>query len=164
MNQNTLAVEGSDFSASAEKTTEVRNAGFWLRVVAMLIDMIILYIAAFVTMFPIAFVAALSMPSSSFEPVLELFGALLGLVGQWLYFTIAESSSWQATIGKKVLGLKVTDLNAIKIGFGRANARYWSKILSTIILSIGYIMVAFTQRKQGLHDIIADTLVVKKAK
>lgn len=81
----------------------------------------------------------------------------------WLYFALMESSGRQATLGKMALGIVVTDLNGDKIGFGRATGRYFAKILSGLILFIGFIMVAFTQKKQGLHDMIAGTLVVKRA-
>ena len=67
----------------------------------------------------------------------------------------------QGTLGKKALGMIVTDLDGGRIGFGRATGRYFAKILSALILGIGFIMVAFTQRKQGLHDLIASTLVYK---
>lgn len=79
----------------------------------------------------------------------------------WLYFALLESSSMQGTLGKKALGMIVTDLDGNRIGFGRATGRYFAKFLSAIILLIGFVMVAFTQRKQGLHDIIASTLVYK---
>ena len=92
---------------------------------------------------------------------IELLGGMIGFLVGWLWFTIPESSKWQATVGKKMLGLKVTDENGERIGFGRANARYWSKIISFLVLCVGYLMVAFTERKQGLHDKIAGTLVVK---
>jgi uncharacterized RDD family membrane protein YckC len=59
------------------------------------------------------------------------------------------------------LGIIVTDLEGRRIGFGRATGRYFAKILSALILGIGFLMVAFTQRKQGLHDMIAGTLVVR---
>ena len=79
----------------------------------------------------------------------------------WLYFALLESSSMQGTLGKKALGMIVTDLSGNRIGFGRATGRYFGKILSAIILGIGFIMVAFTERKQGLHDLLANTLVYK---
>jgi len=60
-----------------------------------------------------------------------------------------------------MVGLKVTDENGERIGFGKANVRYWSKFLSFLILYVGFVMVAFTEKKQGLHDKIAGTLVVK---
>ncbi len=88
-------------------------------------------------------------------------GFIVGILGQWLWFTISESSNWQATLGKKLLGLKVVDEHGGRVSFGRANARYWSKILSGLILFIGFLMVAFTVKKQGLHDKIASTYVVK---
>jgi len=91
----------------------------------------------------------------------EAVGNLLGLLIGWLYFAILESSPWQATLGKKALGLVVTDQLGQRIGFGRATGRYFAKILSALILLIGFIMVAFTERKQGLHDLIAGTFVVR---
>jgi len=72
-----------------------------------------------------------------------------------------ESSVRQATIGKGILGLRVTDLDGNRITFLRAAIRDLAKIISAFILLIGFIMVAFTERKQGLHDMIAGTLVVK---
>jgi hypothetical protein len=71
-----------------------------------------------------------------------------------------ESSTKQGTLGKMALGIKVTDLNGNRIDFSKASGRYFGKIISSIILCIGYIMVAFTQKKQGLHDIMAGCLVV----
>jgi uncharacterized RDD family membrane protein YckC len=71
------------------------------------------------------------------------------------------SSDRQATVGKIAVGLKVTDLYGQRISFARATGRHFAKILSAMVLFIGYIMVAFTERKQGLHDILAGTLVVK---
>jgi uncharacterized RDD family membrane protein YckC len=70
-----------------------------------------------------------------------------------------ESSSYQATLGKMIFGMKVTDLYGNRISFARATGRHFAKILSGMILGIGFIMVAFTERKQGLHDLLAGTLV-----
>ena len=83
------------------------------------------------------------------------------LVGSWLYEALMESSSHQATLGKMIFGMKVTDLNGNRISFARATGRHFAKWLSTMILFIGYIMVGLTDRKQGLHDILAGTLVLK---
>jgi uncharacterized RDD family membrane protein YckC len=77
-----------------------------------------------------------------------------------LYFAVCESSAWQGTLGKLALGIRVTDLQGERISFPRALGRYFAKILSAIILGIGFLMVAWTQRKQGLHDMICDTLVL----
>jgi uncharacterized RDD family membrane protein YckC len=104
------------------------------------------------------------MPGS--ESTTALTGAMLGVQGlsfvlNWLYFAVLESSSMQGTLGKKALGMIVTDLDGAPIGFGRATGRYFAKILSALIMMIGFVMVAFTARKQGLHDLIAGTLVHK---
>jgi uncharacterized RDD family membrane protein YckC len=84
---------------------------------------------------------------------------VLVLFGSWLYEAFMESSSYQATLGKMIFGMKVTDLNGNRISFGRATWRHFAKWLSAMILFIGYIMVGFTERKQGLHDLLAGTLV-----
>jgi uncharacterized RDD family membrane protein YckC len=79
----------------------------------------------------------------------------------WLYYALMESSSFQATVGKRALGLKVTGMNGDPISFGTASIRYFGKILSHLIFSIGYIMAAFTEKKQALHDILAGCLVIR---
>ena len=84
---------------------------------------------------------------------------MLVLLGGWLYEALMESSSYQATLGKMILGMKVTDLYGNRISFGRATGRHFAKILSGMVLCIGFIMVGLTQRKQGLHDLLAGTLV-----
>jgi ssDNA-binding Zn-finger/Zn-ribbon topoisomerase 1 len=80
----------------------------------------------------------------------------------WVYFAVLESSEWQATLGKMVCGLIVVDEYDNRISFARATGRYFAQILSALILGIGFIMVAFTRRKQGLHDLLAGTLVTRK--
>jgi uncharacterized RDD family membrane protein YckC len=122
-------------------------------------------VATVILVFPLGLALGASMDgthsSSEIEAAGQGLGFVLGVLIQWLWFTIPESSKWQATIGKKMVGLKVTDENGERIGFGKANWRYWSKILSGLILFVGFVMVAFTEKKQGLHDKIAGTLVVK---
>jgi len=89
-------------------------------------------------------------------------GNILGIILGWVYFAIMESSSTQGTLGKMALGIKVTDLEGSRVGFGKATGRHFGKIISALILLIGFIMVAFTQKKQGLHDMMAGCLVVNK--
>jgi uncharacterized RDD family membrane protein YckC len=82
---------------------------------------------------------------------------------EWLYFAGFESSSWQATPGKKVLNLVVTDLSGARISFGRGTGRYFSKWVTQLIpVFIGYILAGITERKQALHDMIASTLVLRR--
>ncbi|MCP5396489.1 MAG: RDD family protein [Sphingomonadaceae bacterium] len=138
-------------------------AGFWIRVGAYIIDAIILGIAQYV----IAMILGIDMMASAdpMDPTASAGGSmLLNVISLGMgiaYFAGLESSNWQATVGKKALGLVVTDLNGQRISFLKALGRYLAKILSALILLIGFIMVAFTERKQGLHDMLAGTLVYK---
>jgi uncharacterized RDD family membrane protein YckC len=87
---------------------------------------------------------------------------LLALMLSWIYYASLESSAWQATLGKKILGLKVADLAGNRISFARASGRFFGKILSGMILGIGFLMAGFTERKQALHDILAGCLVLRQ--
>lgn len=149
----------------------VKYAGFWLRFVAFIIDAIVLGFIGFAITIP--FMASIPLGTfmhggpprpEDWAPLVGMFGrlALARFVINWLYYALLESSAWQATLGKKALGLEVTDLQGRRISFGRASGRFFAKILSTIILFIGFFMIGFTSRKQGLHDIIAGTLVLRK--
>lgn len=133
-------------------------AGFWRRAAALLLDMILTFIAVSVAF---GFVLPEAAFDSSNENMLGHSWNGVVLIFGWLYYAIFESSSMQATPVKKALGLIVTNLSGERIGFGRATARYFAKFASSVILLIGYIMAAFTKRKQGLHDFIAQTLVYK---
>ena len=79
----------------------------------------------------------------------------------WLYYASMESSSAQATLGKMAVGVKVTDDSGARIGSGCATGRYFGKIVSALILLVGYMMAGWTEKKQVLHDMMAGTLVVK---
>ena len=89
-------------------------------------------------------------------------GNLLSILMSWFYYAFLESGASQATIGKKALGLKVVTTDGQPISFGQATGRYFGKILSTLILFIGYLMMLWDDKKQTLHDKMANTLVVKK--
>lgn len=127
-------------------------AGFWRRFFAYLVDIIILFVIQIVL-----YAAELLFPAGVATTLSFLISFMMG----WLYFAFFESSSYQATPGKMALEIKVCDLNGNRISFLRATGRHFAKIISTIILYIGFIMIAFTQKKQGLHDIIAECLVIK---
>jgi uncharacterized RDD family membrane protein YckC len=119
-------------------------AGFWMRVGAHLLDILILIIP---------------MAMLSWVPFINI---IAGLIGPWLYFALQESSERQATLGKMALKIYVTDLQGRRISFGQATGRHFGKIISAIILCIGYMMAGFTAQKQGLHDIMAGTLVKRR--
>ena len=139
-------------------------AGFWRRSAALGIDAILLGIVQAVVMiiFMGGFVVADGGEEAAGAAVLIVNLAMF-VVG-WLYFAVMESSKPQATLGKMLIGIVVTDSNGQPIGFGRATGRYFGKLISGIILGIGYLMAAFTKRKQALHDIMAGCLVVRKPK
>ena len=89
-------------------------------------------------------------------------GLALGFLAPWLYEAFMMSSEWQATAGKRVMSIVVTDLDGGRISFARATGRHFAKYLSAFLLGIGFVMAAFTSKKQALHDMIAETLVVKR--
>lgn len=87
---------------------------------------------------------------------------LIFLTIGWLYYAIMESSTPQGTLGKMAVGIKVIDMQGNRITFARATGRFFGKIISKMILYVGFIMAGFTEKKQALHDIMADCLVVRK--
>lgn len=134
-------------------------AGFWKRFAAYIIDSIILFIPFSILFVP--FMIASNEETGS-SLAIEALLNIVAFFGGWLYFSIMESSSQQGTLGKMALGIKVTDLEGNRIGFGKATGRYFGKIISSLTLLIGYMMAGFTGKKQGLHDMMAGCLVVNK--
>jgi len=147
----------------------VAYAGFWLRFFAYIIDSMLLGAVIGIGIFLPLLGGTLrtfsadspwELYTSMARPLVAL--RLLGLMASWIYFATLESSAWQATLGKKALGLKVTDLEGNRITFARASGRFFGKILSGMILFIGFLMAGFTVRKQALHDILAGCLVLRQ--
>lgn len=151
----------------------VRYGGFWLRFVAVMIDGIILAI-------PMAIIQRLllgSMRASVFTPnpnatpdeALAMLGPMFGLLGIAALVGIVLGCTYEtffvvkygATPGKMALGLKVVRPDGSGIDVGRAIGRYFAKMLSAIIIYIGYIMAGFDAQKRALHDMICDTRVIK---
>ena len=143
----------------------VGYGGFWIRVVAAIIDGIILRVVVSPLSIIFGGLGMAGMMSAIPHAGLALFGGgvtfIVLIFGSWLYEALMESSSYQATVGKMIFGMKVTDLNGNRISFGRATGRHFAKWLSGMFFGIGFIMVGFTERKQGLHDLLAGTLVRK---
>src|SRR6476660_3060245 len=151
----------------------VPYGGFWIRFLAHLIDHVILSAVAaplfFIMVLP-SIVRIARQAELDQEPSPEMIIAIvssvfvyvaLAFVGQWLYEALLTSSSWQGTIGKRVLRLKVVDEAGNRISFGRSTGRFFAKILSSMFFCIGFIMIGFTERKTGLHDMLAGTKVLK---
>jgi uncharacterized RDD family membrane protein YckC len=151
-------------------------AGFWLRLVAHIIDSLLIGFGfCVIVLFGAAFVGfgafrdrIDSADSSDVFFTAGLIGAivlcgLILVVGVWLYYASMESSIHQGTLGKIALGLIVTDLQGRRVTFGRASGRFFAKIISNLIpLALAYIMAGFTEKKQALHDMIASCLVLRK--
>jgi uncharacterized RDD family membrane protein YckC len=168
---------GYSYAATMQPPSHLVYAGFWLRFAAYLLDTLILQIplviVSMVFGFIFGFIWALShrgetlgftsadgsanIPFILFETAIIIFS----LVAQWLYFAMQESSAAQATLGKRIIGIKVTNEQGQRIGFGQASGRFFGKIISGLTLLIGYIMAGFTEKKQALHDMLAGTLVVR---
>jgi len=151
-----ITSEDGCMSQSALRIVTMSYAGFWKRAVASFIDGIIFC--------PVTFFCA-GIQSGTICPTITgdhrfLLIQVISIVTGWLYCALFESSSKQATLGKMAVGIKVTDMNGNRISFGRASGRHFAKFLSSLIGGIGWIMAAFTQKKQGLHDIVAKCLVV----
>jgi uncharacterized RDD family membrane protein YckC len=154
----------------------VEYAGFWLRFLAFLIDYVVMGIAFVLILIPLIFLTGLGgfigaiHPDEDFNDVgifmfigLIFLAATVSLVFTWLYHALMESSEWQATVGKKLLGLVVTDMAGQRVSFWRATARHFAKIITNMVPAfIGYILAAFTEKKQALHDMLAGCLVLRQ--
>ncbi|WP_020699111.1 RDD family protein [Reyranella massiliensis] len=138
---------------------QVAYGGFWVRFLAYIIDSILLNIVIGI----IAAIMGVNIfdmnpeDAADFNPMFSVVVVVI----VWLYFALMESSERGATLGKMALGLRVVSNSGQRLSFLNATGRYFAKILSAIILCIGFLMIAFTDRKRGLHDMIAGTLVVK---
>lgn len=138
-------------------------AGVLTRFVASLIDGIVFFVVYALIMLAVTPVGGTADPAQMQSTMLMMAMLQLGLyLSNWVYFAMMESSSYQATLGKLMMGIRVTDLHGQPIGFGRASARYWGKLLSGIFM-IGYLMAFFTERTQALHDLLAGCVVVRKS-
>jgi uncharacterized RDD family membrane protein YckC len=147
----------------------VSYGGFWIRFVAYLIDTIILMVAMGIVQFA---VLGSFMSFPHFDPQTRpetLIAPMLGMIGVLSLFSIAIGCTYEsffvfkygATPGKMALSLKVVRPNGEPVDLGRAVGRYFGKILSGIILYIGYIIAGFDSEKKALHDMICDTRVIR---
>src|SRR5262249_15848294 len=145
-------------------TTSTRYGGFWIRFLAFIIDWVLVQLVVVPISFAVGMVVGVAgMATHSSSIGMQVFssgiGALIGLAGTWLYNAMMESSKHQATLGKMIFGMKVTDMQGQRLSFSLASGRHFAKILSGLILCIGFIMIGFSEKKQGLHDMIAGTVV-----
>lgn len=133
--------------------------GFWRRLAAHAIDIMLLGLISSLVSSLIGITAVEGdEPFNQRQLLVVLFA--LGLAT--LYYGLWESSPTQATPGKLALSLRVAGRDGRRIAFPRAAVRYWGKLLSTLLLGVGFVMIAFTRRRQGLHDLLADTIVLQQ--
>ena len=144
-------------------------AGFWRRLVAVIIDGLILMFVTFPInlMLHIPVFGWMNQEEPNWDDLVTVIGAsmtaiAIGAAISWLYSAILESSKLQGTLGKMALNIKVTDLDGRRISFLRATGRHLGKFLSKTLLMIGYLIQPFTRRRQALHDLLAGTLVVRR--
>jgi uncharacterized RDD family membrane protein YckC len=150
-----------------------------LRFLAFLIDGVVMGFGVVLVLIPLIFLTGLGALLSRFHPdeewndagvflivaVFFLF-ATVALAVTWLYHAWMESSEWQATVGKRALGLVVTDMAGQRVSFGRATGRHFAKIITNLVsfgIGLGYLMAAFTAKKQALHDMIAGCLILRRS-
>ncbi len=156
----------------------VEYAGFWVRFLAWVIDNVVMGVGVVLILIPLIFLTGLRGFIGEFHPnedmndagifMLIAFVFVLAtasLVVTWLYHALMESSEWQATLGKKALGLVVTDMAGQRVSFGRATGRHFAKIITNLAsfgIGLGYLMAVFTEKKQALHDMLAGCLVLRR--
>ncbi len=156
---------------------DVYYAGFWIRFVGYFIDSIIIIpVVWIISMISMIFSFALGITTGgwmwmganhdSIQSMVAIFDGvsepIIYIAGTWLYFALQYSSRFQATVGMRCVNIQVVDYDYQRLSFGRATGRHFAKYLSFLTLTVGYIMIVFTKRRQGLHDFIAKTYVVYK--
>ena len=183
-------MENQFLDSNLDEATPQYNgyAGFWERFGAAFIDGILLFIVGQLVMvaFGINFMDMMQGAAKGEDPT-ELFGSkyymasIVSLVINWYYFAQQESSEHKATLGKRALGLVVTDLEGARLSFQQATIRFAMKqiisfvsligsliampemvSLLSLLALVGYLIQPFTKKKQAFHDIVAKTLVYKK--
>jgi uncharacterized RDD family membrane protein YckC len=149
-----------------EEPHDFRYASFAIRVFAFIVDWIVLAIIARVV-FGVMFFAIFSVGAGMTQMTRSLAVTLVGIAVNvflgWMYYPFMEASSYQATLGKLIFGIIVTDLDGRRISHGTATLRWFAGAIASIPLGFGYLMVLTSPIKQGLHDKMAGTLVLYRS-
>jgi uncharacterized RDD family membrane protein YckC len=143
-------------------------AGFWLRVWAGSIDVALETLVATVVTVIVDFVMRLTTPKFGLSPITARYATGIAFIfvltiGSWLYCAFSESSGWRATLGKRIVGLQVLTSAGGQLSFGQATVRHFMKFLSLFTATVGFMMAGWTRRRQALHDMPSDCVVVKVA-
>lgn len=149
-NNNNIGVKGG----TSTGLTNMEYADFGMRLVAYIIDVTIVFTCA----------VFWDLMSSNSKESSGFWGRILAtyIIFGFIYAPIMESSALQGTLGKKLLGIKVTDLNGNQLSFEQATKRHSSKFLSYLTIFIGFFMAGFTEKKQCIHDMISKSLVIRR--
>jgi uncharacterized RDD family membrane protein YckC len=170
-----MAGGGMAYPAYAE-VPQVAYAGFWERLLAFVIDNLIIGVGIVVIAIPLLFLTGLGAVLSRIAQDQDLgdagFFLIIGtflvvatatVLVTWLYHAFMESSEWQATVGKRAMRLVVTDMAGRRVSFGRSTGRHFGKIITNLVPAfLGYIMAAFTEKRQALHDMMAGCLILRR--
>jgi uncharacterized RDD family membrane protein YckC len=140
----------------------VQYAGFWIRFWAWFIDALIQGVPMWVVYRMVNYGLSGTWADAKAFTVAFFINQTLSILVYWLYSALQQSSPTQATLGMQVAGLHVTDMHGQRVTFARATGRFFGSYLSSLTLGIGFIMIAFTQRSQALHDMMAGTVVTYK--
>jgi uncharacterized RDD family membrane protein YckC len=144
-------------------------AGFWLRALAYLLDTVVISLAGglVASFYPATFIkypdaaAAASNPFASL-PQLTPLGFAITIAATWIYYTMFEASGWQATPGKRIMKIYVTDMFGQRPTFARIAGRNVAKVISNLTFLVGYLVAGFTVKKQALHDLLSGCLVLRR--
>ncbi|MBV6493214.1 MAG: hypothetical protein LDLANPLL_01229 [Turneriella sp.] len=146
---------------------ETVYGGFWRRLIAAILDQIILLLCRTFVFGVLALILYANLylfeVKTNLILIYGVFGVLIFILNIWLtwiYYALMESSSLQGTLGKLALGVRVFHVDKRALTFEEATKRYFAKILSRYILLIGYILCAFSSKKQAMHDFIANSVVI----
>ena len=165
-----MDTENSMHTTDTEEIIELPYASFLSRLIAFILDylLISLVLGVLISIFmPAGFaIEGPEVVEYDEEYVRNLTDAagpfmIVFYIAWWLYNAILHASRWQATVGKRAVGIIVTDLDGNRISFAKATLRFLGKLLSTFIFFLGYLTAAFTSRRQALHDMIGGTVVLK---
>jgi uncharacterized RDD family membrane protein YckC len=144
----------------------IEYGGFWRRVWAGTIDVALEAAGALVVTFVIDFAFSRVGRMLGYEPWISKVATgmayiLVLTIGGWLYCAFAESSPHRATIGKRLMGLQVVTADGGRVSFGQATVRHFMKYLSLFSAGVGFIMAVWTKRRQALHDMPSDCIVIR---
>ncbi len=152
------SMEGAPVGAVAGQVP----AGFWIRLVAYVIDQAILFVPTIIALVLLEAAGIIPLGEADSTSVLDFDPALnlIGLVREGAYFTLLIGLRGQ-TFGKRMLGLRVLRVNGERISYLRSLGRYLSYFVSSLLFGLGFLFIAWTDNKRGWHDHICDTMVVK---